>query len=226
MSRALKLLFSAKPIAPTLVEIGTLRDPTIGGGHSTFKFGEYCSCVGGTLHSVDISAEAIRFSRRAVADFIPWVRHHVSDSTEFLSAFDGTIDLLYLDGFDATSGNERAASEKQLSEIVAALPHLAQRCLVLLDDADLPHRGKVRLSAPYLIESGFTPLASGYQLLFGRGFGAARPYQNPCRSWITKIFSRRCYCGIPSSRERRRDANRQKPRPASCGSCGPREGLS
>jgi methyltransferase family protein len=170
MKRALELLYQAKPTGPTLVEIGTLRDSNVGGGHSTFKFGEYCARTDGMLHTVDISAEAIEFSKRAAAAVQPWVQFHLADSTEFLQNFPGTIDLLYLDGLDSTHGHEQAASEKQLGEIGAAFPHLADRCVVLLDDADLPHQGKTKFSAPFLLAHGFVTIERRYQWLFARGF--------------------------------------------------------
>jgi predicted O-methyltransferase YrrM len=168
MRTALDLLTAAKPAEPTIVEIGTSRDANVGGGHSTFKFGEYLSRQGGVLHSVDISAEAIDFSIRASADYLPWIRHHVSDSTAFLTQFQGTIDLLYLDGLDSTPGRETVAAEKQLEEIQAALPLLAPEAVVLLDDAALPLEGKTRLSSVFLQEHGFERVLDEYQRLFRR----------------------------------------------------------
>ena len=168
MRTALDLLTAAKPADPTIVEIGTSRDANVGGGHSTFKFGEYLSRQGGILHSVDISAEAVDFSIRASADYLPWIRHHVSDSTAFLARFEGTIDLLYLDGLDSTPGREEVASQKQLEEIQAALPRLAPEAVVLLDDAALPLEGKTRLSSVFLEQHGFERVLDEYQRLFRR----------------------------------------------------------
>jgi hypothetical protein len=166
MRHALELISDVPE--PLVVEIGTLRDDNVGGGHSTFKFGEFCSRTGGLLHSVDISAEAIEFSRRATANYLPWIHHHVSDSTDFLSTFGDEIDLLYLDGFDSTAGQEGPAARKQLAEIEAALPRLSERAVVLLDDADLPDEGKTQLSSRFLRSHGFEMVEDRYQRLFRR----------------------------------------------------------
>jgi Methyltransferase domain/Family of unknown function (DUF6492) len=175
MSGSLRLLASRPGSDPTIVEIGTLRDATMGGGHSTYKFGEFCSRFGGTLHTVDVLEDAIAHSRQASSEFQPWIRYHRQDSEVFLASFDGKIDLLYLDGLDAFPGDEDLASRKQLEEVKAALPRMADDCLVLLDDADLPKRGKTRLSAPFLQRHGFTLYVDGYQQLYVRGFGLPGP---------------------------------------------------
>jgi predicted O-methyltransferase YrrM len=175
MRGALDLLAERRPGKATIVEIGTSRDENVGGGHSTFKFGEYLSRQGGVLHSVDISAEAIDFSRRATADYLPWIRHHVSDPTAFLARFDGQIDLLYLDGLDSTPGHEEVAAKKQLEEIQTALPKLSPEAVVLLDDAALPLEGKTRLSSAFLEERGFERVLDDYQRLFVRRPPSAGP---------------------------------------------------
>lgn len=153
---------------PVIVEVGTLRDANQGGGHSTYKFGEFCSKFGGQLHTVDILPEAIEFSKKASKDYQPWITYHVQDATEFLKTFDQKIDLLYLDGFDSTPGQEEAASKVQLAEIRAALPHLSDFCLVLLDDTDLPGGGKAKYSPAFLKKSGFALIHDGYQQLYMR----------------------------------------------------------
>lgn len=167
MFEALRLLkeFSKKPV---IVEVGTLRDSNKGGGHSTYKFGEYCKRYGGHLYTVDISSDAIKFSRKASKDFQPWISYHEQDSSRFLRDFDGMIDLLYLDGFDSTPGMEKEASKKQLEEIKTALPKLSEKCIVLLDDADLPMGGKTGYSASYLQNNGFKLVINSYQQLYVR----------------------------------------------------------
>ncbi len=168
MNRALEIVLGAGKKDPTIVEIGTLRDSTKGGGHSTYKFGEFCSRFGGTVHTVDILKEAIDFSKTASKEYQPWIQYHVSDSVDFLEKFDGKIDLLYLDGFDSTPGMEKAASEQQLKEIKTALPKLADGCAGLLDDADLPEGGKAGLSSKFLLDNGFKLEINAYQQLYTR----------------------------------------------------------
>lgn len=167
MYTALKLL-AEHAESPVIVEVGTLRDSTKGGGHSTYKFGEFCARFNGRLHTVDILPEAIEFSQKATADFQPWISYHVEDSEKFLKNIPGKIDMLYLDGFDSTPGQELAASKKQLGEIKAALPHLSNHCVVLLDDADLPEGGKAKFSSEFLKKHGFDLEIDAYQQLYVR----------------------------------------------------------
>ena len=168
MYGALKALHKNYPNSPMIVEIGTLRDNNTGGGHSTYKFGEYLSRFGGKLYTVDIAKEAITFSKKASSEFQPWITYCQDDSEHFLKNFKGQIHMLYLDGFDSTPGMEKAASQKQLREIKAAMPKLAESSIVLLDDADLPEGGKAALSSHYLVNNGFRMTLSQYQQLFIR----------------------------------------------------------
>lgn len=168
MYGALKLLNSYKHKDPIIVEIGTMRDANKGGGHSTYKFGEYCSRFGGKLYTVDILEQAIDFSISKTTNYQPWIEYIVSDSTKFLKNFDKKIDLLYLDGFDSTPGKEKVASKKQLEEIKYAAPKLADDCIVLLDDTELPMGGKASLSSKYLIKNGFKLKIDGYQQVYVR----------------------------------------------------------
>ena len=153
---------------PVIVEVGTLRDTNQGGGHSTYKFGEYCAKFGGELHTIDILKEAIDHSIKYTTNFQPWINYVVSDSTKYLEKFDKKIDFLYLDGFDSTPGKEKEAAKKQLEEMKAVLPKMADNCIILLDDADLPKKGKVRLSSKYLLKNGFKLVEAGYQQLYIR----------------------------------------------------------
>jgi glycosyltransferase involved in cell wall biosynthesis len=175
MYKSMEFLHSLGTSDVNIVEIGTLRDNNKGGGHSTYKFGEYCSKFGGTLHTVDILSEAIDYSMRASAKYQPWIKYYIQDSEEFLHNFAAKIDFLYLDGYDSTPGNETQASQKQLNEIKIALPKLNKKCVVLLDDADLPEGGKAKLSSQFLIDNGFELVVDNYQQLYARGFKKLNP---------------------------------------------------
>lgn len=168
MYGALKLLNENKKTDAVIVEIGTMRDVNRGGGHSTYKFGEYCSRFGSQLYTVDILEAAIEHSVSKTTNFQPWINYVTSDSTKFLKQFDKKIDLLYLDGFDSTPGEERAASKKQLQEIKAALPKLAEKCVIILDDTDLPKGGKAGLSSKFLVKNGFKLVINKYQQVYIR----------------------------------------------------------
>lgn len=153
---------------PVIVEVGTLRDSTKGGGHSTYKFAEYCAKFGGELHTVDISKDALEFSKKATKEYMPWISYHNQDSSIFIENFNKKIDFLYLDGFDSTPGKEKEASRVQLQEIKRAIPKLSEKCVVLLDDADLPGGGKTGLSSKYLMNHGFKLVINDYQQLYIR----------------------------------------------------------
>jgi glycosyltransferase involved in cell wall biosynthesis len=170
MYKSLELINHSNNSDINIVEIGTLRDNNQGGGHSTYKFGEYCSRFGGAVHTVDILPEAIQYSMQASSDYQPWINYYTEDSEIFLDEFSEKIDLLYLDGYDSTPGEELQASQKQLNEIKTALPKLKDKCVVLLDDADLPEGGKAKFSSEFLIDNGFELVIDGYQQLYARGF--------------------------------------------------------
>jgi hypothetical protein len=142
-----------------IVETGTARSyhGREGDGWSTVAFGWWAAKTKGEVFSIDISKENIEVSRN-VADLyknnITWV---TDDSVKTLKNFKEKIDVLYLDSFDSHAGQEREAQEHQLSEIKAAMPHLHEKSLVLLDDigGDLKG-GKGELSIPYLKRKGFS----------------------------------------------------------------------
>jgi O-antigen chain-terminating methyltransferase len=165
---AVKMLNELGKQNPILVEIGTLRDSSFGGGHFTYKFGEYCSRFGGELHTVDILEDAIRFSKNATHVFSDWIHYYVMDSERFFDEFDTKIDFLYLDGFDSLPGQELMASQKQLNELQKAFSKLSDQCIVLLDDARLPFGGKTALSSQYLQQHGFELIIDSYQQLYYR----------------------------------------------------------
>lgn len=143
----------------TIVETGTARSyqGMQGDGWSTVAFGWWAAKTKGKVYSIDISKENIEVSRN-VADLykenITWV---IDDSVQTLKKFEHGIDVLYLDSFDSHAGQEREAQEHQLSEIKAAVSHLHEKSLVLLDDiGDDLKGGKGELSIPYLKRKGFS----------------------------------------------------------------------
>lgn len=166
MFTALKLLSEVKN--PVIVETGTLRDSTMGGGHSTYKFAEFATRFGGKVYTVDISEEGMNVSRLATYQFRDVVSYHTMDSVQFLHDFSETIDFLYLDSFDSSPGQEEEASQHQLNEIKEAMPKLAEQAIVLLDDAALPNGGKTRYSPEFLESHGFKLLIDDYQKLYFR----------------------------------------------------------
>jgi hypothetical protein len=125
------------------------------------------------------------------------------DSTAFLAGYEGTIDLLYHDGFDSLPGQEEPAARKQLDEIVAALPHLALRAVVLLDDAALPDEGKTRYSSAFLADHGFELRHDAYQRLFVRSDVSAPAVQPSTRAkkYASRLIATgRRWLGRPAER--------------------------
>lgn len=53
-------------------------------------------------------------------------------------------------------------------ELLAALPALHDRSIVLIDDADLPGGGKPRLAREFLIAAGWTCVLDAYQTLWAK----------------------------------------------------------
>lgn len=97
--------------APVIVEIGTTRsiaDNYISGdGHATWIFGwEVVTRHSGRVHTVDIDAEAIAVCQQATLEWMHWIRYWLEDGRKFLQDFDQHIDLLYLDGPYAESGDK------------------------------------------------------------------------------------------------------------------------
>jgi hypothetical protein len=182
MFEALRILQQVKKESFIIVETGTLRDSNIGGGHSTYKFAEFCSKFGGFVYTVDISDEAISFSQSACKDYLPWIKFRTSNSIEFLKNIDKKIDLLYLDSLDFHKGYKQAQL-KQLEEIKTAEPHLSDKCIVLLDDAGLTKEGKTKLASDFLIKNNFELIIDSYQRLFIRGI--KEKVQSPIKKFTT-----------------------------------------
>jgi hypothetical protein len=135
-------------------------------GHSTY----FWARSGLEVHSVDIDERCrgeIELTYRNLGE--PWPAnlhlHVPANGIDFLAGFAGTIDLLYLDGWDkGTPGY----AERHLEAFEAARPHLASRHLVSIDDTDFdtPEGGKDSLLTPVLLEEGYVPLLRGRQTVF------------------------------------------------------------
>jgi hypothetical protein len=93
------------------------------------------------------------------------VRCLTCDGIWFLDTFQQPIDLLYLDGPhpDKENGHQWAADA-----FVAALPRFSPHAVLLIDDTDLPWRGKGELAIPLAESAGFTLVQLGRQALLAR----------------------------------------------------------
>ena len=156
----------------TIVEIGSARMPMrhaltsfdpvcCNDGHSTY----HLAATGAELFTVDIDPAC-------ASHLAPLSREranlHVAtaDGIAYLKAFDGAIDVLFLDAWDVAPGTGYA--EKHLGAYRAALPKLAPRCVVQIDDTDLVNGGKGRLVIPQMIRDGFDLVTWGRQAILVR----------------------------------------------------------
>lgn len=154
-----------------IVETGSLREPGRwrGVGCSTYLFGEVAARYDGHLWTCDMSERVIATARQETRRFAGSITYVCSDSVAFLHEFNGRIDLLYLDSMDCPRiGDETLAQQHNLRELMAALPKLAERAVVLLDDNHFSNGGKARLTKQYLRDQGWICLYDWRQSLWTR----------------------------------------------------------
>ena len=162
--------------ARTLIETGTARlglAKTKGDGASTIVFGLWARQHGAHLHSVDIDAQAISESRRAVdqLDLGTAVSFHVSDSVQFLAEFAEPVDFLYLDSYDYDTRDvqiQRASQAHHMKEFAAVEGRLHGDSVVLIDDCGAPGGGKGKLVIEHMLANGWQTVKDSYQVLLTR----------------------------------------------------------
>lgn len=176
--KALQRLWELCPGPVTIVETGTTRDASEegrkGDGWSTLAFAWYAYETKGEVWTVDVSRESLNACRRVTQEYMWRVEYVESDSIPFLRGWrHGLINLLYLDSLDYAPTQEEASARHHLAEAQAALPALADRCLILFDDTGVEidgYFGKGALAIPWLIQQGFKPeWSEGGQVLLSRG---------------------------------------------------------
>lgn len=163
IQKTLQRLYEICPQHARVLETGTIRSEglLVGDGWSTVAWGWFCSQTDGKLWTVDINGDFMKTSRWATAPYAPWIEYVVSDSVAFIRQWNteanGKIDLFYQDSFDYD--NPPVSEAHHLSEAQAALPYLADRCLVLFDDTDIRNgtqiTGKGATAIPFYWEHGF-----------------------------------------------------------------------
>lgn len=154
--------------ARTIVETGTTRSPGnwAGDGQSTLVLAECAARLDARFYSCDLDPLASQVGRAMTQHLGPRVECHTADSVAFLGSFGRPIDLLYLDSLDYSSDNPAPAQQHALNELVAALPFLHEKSLVLIDDCALVGGGKGGTLIPYLLQSGlWIDVVAGYQVL-------------------------------------------------------------
>ena len=169
--RTMELMEDRK--ASVLVETGVARYGmlhTKSDGASTIVFGLWAKHHNALLYSVDIDKEAVAKGQQAVdqMDISRNVMLHVSDSVNYLDAFQKNIDFLYLDSYDYDPKDiliQKASQEHHLKEIKAAKDKLHDNSIVLIDDCHLSGGGKGKLAIKYLTNAGWKIDMNKYQVL-------------------------------------------------------------
>ena len=157
----------------TVVEIGSMRAPLqhrldqfnpmcCNDGHSTAHF----ASTGAQVFTVDADPRSAEVLQPLVSD-CPNVHVTTGDGIAFLRGLADPMEFLYLDAWDVIAGTPYA--EKHLEAYQAALPRLAPRCIVQIDDTDLKNGGKGRLVIPQMIRDGFELITWGRQAILARG---------------------------------------------------------
>lgn len=158
---------------PVIIEIGCIRQVSdLGAGNSTELFAWCVKNYGGTFFSCDNSEKNIQLAKKVVKkynseDQIIFIH---KDGVEYLSEFDGTINLLYLDSMDAKPNDFNSSADHHLELFKAAESKLESGSLILIDDIyDIKtYAGKGAKVIPYLLKKKkeYELVLEGYQFLF------------------------------------------------------------
>lgn len=159
--------------ARTCIETGTARHGDkdfAGDGGSTIIFGHFAQENHAEFFSVDISEAHIREAKGASGPYLDSIQFVQQDSISFLKAFSEKIDFLYLDSFDYDYYNPALSQQHHLEEVKAALPHLTDRSIIMIDDCYIHGGGRGLLAIPFLIEQGWKVVENGYQVLLAKDY--------------------------------------------------------
>jgi hypothetical protein len=157
--------------AKTCIETGTSRNGDqnfAGDGDSTIIFSHWASLHQAHFYSVDIDPIALKNAEASCLPYYPHVDFICSDSIDFLTRFSAPIDFLYLDSYDFDRENPTPSQKHHFKEIMAAYPHLSPRCIVMIDDCDLPHGGKGKLAINFLLRNKWQIISKNYQVILVR----------------------------------------------------------
>ena len=154
---------------PLMIETGCIRQAEDwSAGYSTYLFAAYLDGrAAGSLHSVDLNPQHLRFAAEIIKPFERRATFHESDSVAWLKSFTPPIDVLYLDSLDAQIPGH---AEHALAEIAAGASNLHEQSLILFDDTVWNNgwAGKGAKAVPWLMDNGWRILKAGYQVLLGR----------------------------------------------------------
>lgn len=107
-------------------------------GMSTIIFDQFVNDYSGELHSVDLTPAHVEYAQSMVSDKSTI---HCDDSVHFLwevnkqlAETDQYVDVLYLDSFDWTEGNEAACMAHHIKELACIISRVKSGGLVAVDD--------------------------------------------------------------------------------------------
>lgn len=148
----------------SIVETGCIRGYH-GDGQSTLIWAMLAIRLNKYFYSFDLNTKPAKEWLGPidhVPDFIE------GDSIESFGLWEpiGTIGLLYLDSFDYSADNPLPCQIHQVAELGAAYGNLAKKAIILLDDAAHDGGGKVKLSAEFLKQRGWTLRRNSYQQMW------------------------------------------------------------
>ncbi|CAG9312504.1 unnamed protein product [Blepharisma stoltei] len=165
---ALKLMIDRNSYR--LIETGSYRASDdkfcVRDGCGTLIFSQFAFLTDREFTSIDIDQETVEISREAVSFFGDNTRLIWSDSIEYLSKINETIDFLYLDSFDYDENSPELSQEHHLVEIMETYNKLHKDSIILLDDCNLPYEGKCKLVGEFLVENGWEKVMDEYQRIY------------------------------------------------------------
>lgn len=156
--------------SPIIVETGTVRmENDYGAGYSTYIFGECIGLFGGKLYTIDVNKDNVELSQRLTKKFSKNITYINDDSLNFITNFDLSIDLLYLDSMDCPLEGDASQSQiHNLKEFLAATKNIHDKSLILLDDSNLPNGGNSRITHIILQYLGYSLMLSNQQSLWSK----------------------------------------------------------
>lgn len=156
--------------AKNIVETGCYRGIDFD-GQSTKVWALLAKETGGHVISIDLSPDSIEKAKALLGvEYDQYVTLVHADALDALKDITAPIDVLYLDSYDHDDSNPGPCQEHQLKEAEIAIPKMAEKSIILLDDAEFSDGGKVKLSAPFIEQSGFKCVERSYQNLYQRGY--------------------------------------------------------
>jgi len=162
--------FILKQKNPILIETGCYRGAACD-GQSTLILAMLAKETGGSFFSFDISLHHIELAQQMLSDhdMDEWCAFCLSDSLNSLKDIrDRKPTFAYLDSYDFELERPINSQAHQLAEAAILLPKMAPVSAFLLDDCDIPHGGKARLSSQAILACGYKEVATAYQRLFIR----------------------------------------------------------